>query len=121
MPKVAIHAQAIAALPRPSLADSVEFGRDIIEAAMSANAALNAALEAISKEVAQYGRRAFENAGTTTRGLLAARTLEDVVRSQTGFAEHSLAGFVECSAKLPELGSALVGASVGAWVAQAMS
>jgi hypothetical protein len=119
MPKVAIDMQENAALPGPSLADSVEFRRHSIEKSMSANAALSVGLEAIGQEVTQYARRAFENAGATTRGLLAAGTLEDVVRLQTDFAEHSVAGFVECCAKLAELGSALVGASVGAWVAHA--
>ncbi len=55
------------------------------------------------------------------RGLLGARTLEDVVRLQTDFAKRSFEGFVERSAKLSELGCSLFGASAGAWGARAKS
>jgi hypothetical protein len=111
-----------APLPRaPSYADFVEFGRETIEAAMSANAALSVGLEAISQEIAQYARTAFESAGEAARGLLGARTLEDVVRLQTDFAKRSFAGLAECSVTVSELGWSLVGASVGAWNARAKS
>lgn len=104
-----------------SYADFVEFGRDTIEAAMNSNGALGAGLEAISQEVAQYARKAFESAGETARGLLGARTFEDVVRLQCDFAARSFEGFVEGSTKLSELGYSLLGASMGGWSARAKS
>jgi hypothetical protein len=117
MPKVAIDAKpSAAARLAPSYA---EFGQDTIDAAMKTNAALNDGIEAIGEEVAQYARAAFESAGETARGLLGARTLEDVVRVQSEFAKRSIENFVECSVKLSELGYLLVGASVGAWDARA--
>ena len=119
MSKVALDARADAALPpAPGYADFAEFSRDTIEAALSSNAALGVGLEAIGQELAHYARATFVNAGETARGLLAARTLEDVVRLQTDFAQRSFAGFVERSAKLSELGYALFGAGVGAWDAR---
>jgi len=99
-------------------ADFVEFGRETLAAAMSSHAALGAGIEAIGQEVAQYARAAFESAGETARGLIAARTLEDVVRLQTDFAKRSFDGFIERSAKLSELGCSVVGASVGGWSTQ---
>ena len=113
---------ADAALPlAPSYAEFVEFGRETIEAAMSSNAALSAGLEVIGQEVAQYARTTFESAGEAARGLLGARTFEDVVRLQTDFAKRSFEGFVERSAKLSELGCSLVSASVGAWAEQVVA
>ena len=120
MTKVPAHPRADAVLPpTPNYADLVEFGRDAIEAAVGSNAALSAGLGAVGQEVAQYARSTFETAGETARGLLSARTFEDVVRLQTDFAKRSFEGFVEGSAKLSELGFSLIGASVGAWGARA--
>lgn len=115
MPKVSPAPRADAALPpAPRYTDFAEFGRDTIAAAMTSNAALSAGLEAIGQEVARHARTAFESAGETARGLLAARTFEDVVRLQTDFAKRSFEGFVARSTKLSELGCSLFGASVGA-------
>ena len=119
MAKILPESRANALLPSASYADFAEFGRETIEAAMSSNVVLGAGLEAIGQEVAQYARTAFESAGETARGLLGARTLEDVVRLQTDFAKRSFEGFVERSAKLSELGCSLFGASAGAWGARA--
>jgi hypothetical protein len=122
MAKVSTRTRADVSLPAvPRCADFIEFGRDTIEAAMSSNTALSAALDAIGQEVAQYSRKAFESAGETARCLLDARTFEDVVRLQSDFAKRSFEGFVERSAKLSELGCSLIGASVGAWGARAKS
>jgi hypothetical protein len=120
MTKVSPNPRADAALPpTPNYADLVEFGRDAIEAAIGSNAALSAGLEAVGQEVAQYARSTFETAGETARGLLSARTFEDVVRLQTDFAKRSFEGFVEGSVKLSELGCSLIGASFGGWGARA--
>ena len=122
MAKVAPDLRTDAALPpAPGYAGFVEFGREAIEAAMNSNAALSAGLEAIGQEAAHYARSAFASAGETARGLLAARTFEDVVRLQTEFAKHSFEGLVAGSTKLSELGCTLLGASVGAWGARAKS
>ena len=118
-PKLAIDRHANTALPGLGFVDFVEFGRDTMGATMTATASLSAGAEAIGQEVAQHVRAAFEHAGATTRGLLTARTLEDVVRLQTHFAEQSLASFFACGTKLAELGRAIVGASVGGWDAHA--
>jgi hypothetical protein len=76
-------------------------------------------VEAFGAEVAQYSRETFESAGQTVRGLIGARTLEDVVQLQTEFAKRSVDGFIARGAKLSELGYALFGAGVEAWTARA--
>jgi hypothetical protein len=71
-----------------------------------------ALVEAIGAEVAQYSRETFESAGQTARGLISARTLEDVVRLQTDFAKRSFAGFLARSTTLSELGCSLLGMKI---------
>lgn len=111
-----VPAVAVAAVqPAPSYLEFADFGRDTIAAAVNSNAALSAGLEAIGQEVALFARTTFESAGETARGLLGARTFEDVVRLQTEFAKRSFDGLLERTAKLSELGCSLFGASVGAW------
>jgi hypothetical protein len=99
--------------PGPSYAEFTDFGRDAIAAAIDTNAALSAGIEKIGQEVVLYARDAFANAGETARGLLGARTFEDVVRLQTEFAKHNFAELVERTTKLSELGCALFGAWTG--------
>ena len=102
-----------------SYAEFAGFGQEAITAAMSSNAALSAGIEKIGQEVALYARDSFAAAGETARGLLGARTFEDVVRLQTDFAKRSFDELVERTAKLSELGCALMGASLGAWAGRA--
>ena len=106
-------ASATGALPpTPSYADLVDFGRDAIGAAIKSSVALSAGIEAIGHEMIQYGQAAFEAAGETARGLLSARTIEDVVWLQSDYAKRSFASAVECSGKLSQLGSSLWSACV---------
>ena len=111
-----------AALPAAaSYVDLMAFGRDTIAAAVGSNTVLGAGIEALGQAIAQDARAAFASAGETARGLLAARTFEDVARLQIDFAKRSFEGFVARSMKLTELGCSLFGASVGAGSAQGMS
>lgn len=105
--------------PGPTYAHFADFGRNAVAAAIDSNAALSAGFEAMGREVALCTRAALENAGETARGLLGARTLEDVVRLQTEFARRSLDRLVEGTAKLSELSYSAFGASIDAWTARA--
>ncbi|HEY1507100.1 MAG TPA: phasin family protein [Stellaceae bacterium] len=111
----------IAPPPARSHVDVTESDRDASATAVISNPAVNAGLEAIGLEVAQYVRTAFESAGETARGMLGVRTLEDVLRLQTDFAKRSLDSFIEHGAKLSELGCSLVGASAETWGMRARS
>lgn len=101
--------------PAPRYADLVDFGRDAIGGAINVSAALSAGIEAIGREWVQYGQGAFEVAGETARGLLSARTVEDLVRLQSDYAKRSFAAVVESSGKLSQLGCAVLSATVSAW------
>ena len=106
---------ALPAFSRFSYEEFVVLGRENVEAAVKANAALSAGMEAIGQEVVGYTRTALESAGETVRALLAARTFEDFVRLQTELAQRNFAGIVAGSAKLSELGAALADEAFEPW------
>ena len=101
----------------PSLgyAEFAAFGRENIEAAVKANAALSAGIEAIGQEVMVYARTALQSASETARGLLGAKTLEDVVKIQTDLAKRNFEGMVAGSVKLSELGVSLASEAFAPW------
>jgi hypothetical protein len=105
--------------PALSYAELAALGEASLAAAADANAAFSAGLEAINKEVATYARANFASATAMARAALSARTLEELVRLQSDFAKHGFDHFVERTAKLTELGYAMVSASFGAWAARA--
>jgi hypothetical protein len=91
------------------------FGRENIEAAVKANAALSAGIEAIGQEVMACARTALQSATETARGLLGAKTFEDVVRLQTDFAQRHFDGLMAESVKLSELGCSLATGALAPW------
>ena len=101
--------------PGLSYADLASFGRENIEAAVKANAAVSAGIEAIGQEVMIYARTALKTASETAHGLLSARTLEDVVRLQTDLAKRNFDGLVAGSVKLSELSVSLASEALAPW------
>ena len=101
--------------PAFTYAEFAIFGRENIEAAVKANAALSAGMEAISQEVMVYARSALQNASETARGLLGAKTLEDVVRLQADLAKRHFDGLLSGSVKLSELGVSVASEALAPW------
>ena len=101
--------------PGLSYADLASFGRENIEAAVKANAAVSAGIEAIGQEVMIYARTALKTASETAHGLLSARTLEDVVRLQTDLAKRNFDGLVAGSVKLSEISVSLASEALAPW------
>ena len=103
----------------PSIPDSLKQGErgganpEIPAASHVPGAVFGTGLQAISQEIALYAREAFANTGQTVRGLLTAKTYEDVVRLQTELAQRNLAGWAVHAAKLTALGCELVNANLG--------
>lgn len=87
-----------------SYAALAAFGRDNLEAAAKANEALAEGLESIGEELMACAREAFQSATEAARGLLGAKTLEDVLKLQTDFARRNLDGLMSGTAKLSEIG-----------------
>lgn len=98
-----------------SYAEFAAFGRDNIEAVVKTGAALSAGAEAIGQEVMGYARAALKSASETARGLLGAKTLDDVVRLQTDLARRHFEEFVAGSMKLSELGMSVASEAFAPW------
>ncbi len=62
-----------------------------------------------------YARTALQSASETARGLLGAKTLEDVVKIQTDLAKRQFEGMVAGSVKLSELGVSLASEAFAPW------
>jgi phasin family protein len=107
--------EAPAQFPGLSYADLASFSRENIEAAVKANAALSAGIEAFGQEVMVYARAALKTASETAHGLLSARTLEDVVRLQTDLAKRNFDGLVAGSVKLSEISVSLASEALAPW------
>jgi phasin family protein len=107
---------AMPAFPAPlSYTELAAIGRDNIEAAVKANAALSAGIEAIGQEFMACARTALQSASETARGLLGAKTLEDVVKLNTDFAKRNLEGLMAGSVKLSELGCSVATEAFAPW------
>lgn len=101
--------------PGVSYADLASLSRENIEAAVKANAALSAGIEAIGQEVMVYARSALKTASETAHGLLSARTLEDVVRLHTDLAKRNFDGLIAGSMKLSELSVSVASEALAPW------
>lgn len=95
-----------------SYAELAGLGEGGLEAASRANAALTEGWEALACEAMGGARLAFQSATEAARGLLGAKTLEDVLRLQSELARRNLDGFFAGAAKLSEIGWALAGAAL---------
>lgn len=101
--------------PGLSYTEFATIGRENIEAAVKTNAALSAGIEALGQEVMVYARTALQSASETARGLLGAKTLEDVVKLQTDLAKRHFEGMVAGTVKLSELGVSVASEAFAPW------
>ncbi|MGH6968185.1 MAG: phasin family protein, partial [Stellaceae bacterium] len=65
------------------------------DAVIKANAALMEGFEAIANDAVDYARQTLATAGTATKEMLAAKTLDRVIEIQTGLAKNGLEALVE--------------------------
>lgn len=79
---------------------------------LKANVALADGFEAIAHEAVGYARQTFVAAGTATKELLEAKTLDRVIEIQAELAKNGLETLIEGTARLSELGLALAN---GTW------
>lgn len=80
-------------------------GRENLAALWRANAALSQALEAVNHEVIDYVRSSFVTAASTATALLGARTFDDLFQLNADLAKANMAGLIEGTAKLSEIGA----------------
>jgi len=103
---------AVAAPARSYYDEFAALLRENFDAVLKANAAWANGCEAIASEAVGYARQTLAVAGTVTKDLLAARTLDRVIDIQAGLAKTALEALVERTARLSELGVALAN---GTW------
>jgi hypothetical protein len=83
--------------------DFPKFGKDGLDAAMNFFNTLSKNGQAISVEMVDYTKRAFEDATATTEKLVGAKSLEKAFEVQTDYVKRAYEGFVAESTKLGEL------------------
>jgi hypothetical protein len=86
-----------------NLDDLQQLGKDNVDATLKSFAAVTKTGQAIAVEVADYGKRSFEQGSAALEKLLGAKSLEKVFEVQTDYARTAYEGFVAESAKLGEL------------------
>ena len=101
--------------PNLSYEEFATIGCDNIEAAVRTNAAVTAGIEAVGQEFTAYARSTLQSTSDLMRGLLGAKTLEDVVKLHTDLTIRNLEDMVAGSAKLTELSVSLVGKALAPW------
>jgi phasin family protein len=80
-----------------------QLGQGNLEAVVAANQALAKGAEEISKEIFGIAQASFENAASTAKAFLGAKTLQDVIELNNAVAKETLEAFLANSAKLSEL------------------
>lgn len=80
-----------------------QLGQGNLEAVVAANQALAKGAEEISKEIFGIAQASFENAASTAKAFLGAKTLQDVIELNNAAAKDTLDAFLASSAKLSEL------------------
>jgi len=101
--------------PNFSYAEFATIGCENIEAAVQTNTVVSVGIEAVGQEFTAYARSTLQSTSDLMRGLLGAKTLDDVVKLHTDLAIRNLEGIVSGSAKLTELGVSLVGKALAPW------
>jgi len=89
-----------------------QLSRDNLAAVLKANAALAEGIEALAKEASSYARDGFSAAGEAAKGLLAAKTFDQVIEIQASLAKSGLEALMAGGARLSELG---IAAAQGVW------
>ncbi len=83
--------------------DFPKLGKDGLDASMKFFNTLSKCGQAISVEVVDYTKRAFEDATAATEKLVGAKSLDKAFEVQTDYVKRAYEGFVAESTKLGEL------------------
>lgn len=87
--------------------DIQKLGRDGADAALKSFGAVARSAQAITVELADYSKKAFEDGAAATEKLLQAKSLEKAVEVQSDYAKTAYESFVAQTAKLGALYSDL--------------
>jgi hypothetical protein len=80
-----------------------QFGKDHLDATMKAFGSVSKSMQAISAEMVDYTKKAFEQGTAATEKLLSAKSFDKVFEVQSDYARTAYEGFVAEATKLGEL------------------
>ena len=83
--------------------DMQKIGNANLDATMNAFGAIIKGTQAIATEIADYSRRAFENATKTMENLVSAKSLDKAVEVQSEYAKSAYEGCVTLATKLGQI------------------
>jgi hypothetical protein len=90
-----------------SFEDMQKLGKDNAEATMKTLGAFSKSVQAITAELADYSKKAFQDGAAATEKLMGAKSLEKAVEVQSDYFKTAYEGFVSQTAKLGQLYSDL--------------
>lgn len=80
-----------------------QFGKEFMDSGLRSFAAISKGMQAIAVEAAEYSKRSFEAASSTTEKLIAAKSLEKTVELQADYAKRAYEDFVAQATRMAEL------------------
>jgi hypothetical protein len=83
--------------------DVQQFGKDSMDATLKSFGAFTKNAQAIAIELADYGKKVFEQGTAATEKLIGAKSLDKAIEVQTDYIKNSYEGFVAEATKLGEL------------------
>lgn len=83
--------------------DVAAFGKDNFEAAVAAGNAYAKGVEALSSEVLAFQKQSLESGVATAKALFTAKTVQEAMDIQAGFAKSYMESLLNQSSKLGEL------------------
>jgi hypothetical protein len=83
-----------------SLDDFQKFGQHNMDAAMKMFGEWNKGWQAIAAEMSDYTKRSFEEGTATFEKLLSAKSMEQAIEIQTGYAKRAYDGYMHQLSKL---------------------
>ena len=98
----AINKENLEAVAR-SYDEFAAFGKENVDAVMAAGNAATKGFEAISGEVMALTRDTFEEGVTAGKAVMGARTYQEIVELQSGFAQASMQRFLDTTTRLGEM------------------
>src|ERR1700746_2612878 len=86
-----------------SIEDVQQFGKDNMDATLKSFGAFTKNAQAIVIELADYGKKVFEQGTAATEKLIGAKSLEKAIEVQSDYIKSSYESFVAEATKLGEL------------------
>src|SRR5882762_7363907 len=80
--------------------DLQRLGQHNVDTAMKLSGEWNKGLQAIAAEMTDYTKRSFEESAATFEKLLSAKSVEQAIEIQSGFAKRSYDGYMHQMSKL---------------------